>query len=191
MNRLAIGMAATMLLTGCAARPAQDAQGTFFGRLQALCGKAFAGRVTTDDPADAGFADKPLVMQVRDCSGDTIRIPFHVGDDRSRTWVISRTPGGLRLKHDHRHADGSEDSVTQYGGDTAGPGTATFQSFPVDATSIALFTATGRTASTTNVWEVEASDTIFAYGLRRADRHFRVAFDLTRPVAAPPPPWGQ
>lgn len=191
MQKLAIGVAAAMLLGGCATRPASDAQAAFFDRMEALCGKAFAGRVTTTDPADSGFVGKPLVMHVRDCSGDTIRIPFHVGDDRSRTWVISRTAGGLRLKHDHRHADGSEDAVTQYGGDTAGPGTATLQAFPVDAESIALFTATGRSVSNTNVWEVEVTDTMFAYGLRRADRHFRVAFDLTRPVAAPPPPWGQ
>jgi hypothetical protein len=30
----------------------------------------------------------------------------------------------------------------------------------------------------------------FAYELRRPQRFFRVDFDLTRPVAAPPPPWG-
>jgi hypothetical protein len=31
---------------------------------------------------------------------------------------------------------------------------------------------------------------MFAYELRRPNRHFRVEFDLTRPVPAPPPPWG-
>jgi hypothetical protein len=30
----------------------------------------------------------------------------------------------------------------------------------------------------------------FAYELRRPNRHFRVEFDLSRPVPAPPPPWG-
>ena len=49
-----------------------------------------------------------LVMHVRDCSADEVRIPFWVGEDHSRTWVVTRTETGLRLKHDHRHEDGSE-----------------------------------------------------------------------------------
>jgi hypothetical protein len=40
-----------------------------------------------------------------------------VGSDRSRTWVFTKTAASVRLKQDHRHKDGSEDRVTQYGGD--------------------------------------------------------------------------
>jgi hypothetical protein len=54
-------------------------------------------------------------------------------EDRSRTWVITRTATGLRLKHDYRHTDGTPDALTMYGGDTVGPGTAQRQSFPADA----------------------------------------------------------
>lgn len=173
-----------------AAPPVEAPQDAFLARLGALCGKAFAGRVVSTDAADRAMAEQPLVMHVRHCAPGEVRIPFHVGEDRSRTWVISRTPGGLRLKHDHRHADGSSDPVTMYGGDTAAPGTAGRQEFPVDAESIALFRARGLDRSVTNVWAVEVSATRFAYELRREGRHFRVEFDLTRPVAAPPPPWG-
>src|SRR3546814_1150169 len=69
--------------------------------------------------------------------------------------VLTRTDGGLRLKHDHRHADGSEDAITMYGGDTSGPGTATRQEFPVDADSVAMFTAADMTASNNNTWAME------------------------------------
>ena len=133
---------------------------------------------------------QPLVMHVRACTADEIRIPFHVGDDRSRTWVITRTAAGLRLKHDHRHADGSEDVLTQYGGDS-GAGTGSRYPFPADAFSQSLFRAKGNPASVTNVWamEVEPGRT-FAYELRRQNRFFRVEFDLSRPVATPAPPWG-
>lgn len=166
----------------------------FMARLQALCGKAYEGRVVTSDPADASFAGKRLVMHVRECRNDEVRIPFHVGDDRSRTWIITRTATGLRLKHDHRHADGSPDELTMYGGETVSPGTAGRQEFPVDAESIALFTRTNRTVSNTNIWAMEASGTHFAYELRRppipGGRFFRVEFDLGRPVPASPPPWG-
>jgi hypothetical protein len=141
--------------------------------------------------ADASFAGKRLIMHVRECSSDTIRVPFHVGEDRSRTWVITRTGTGLRLKHDHRHEDGSEDELTQYGGDTITAGKATRQEFPADAFSRELFTRTGRAVSVPNVWAVEVQPRgAFAYELRRPGRFFRVDFDLTKPVAPPPPPWG-
>ena len=162
--------------------------------MSALCGKAFAGHIVADRPAPTGadpFAGKPLVMHVRECSGDTIRIPFHVGDDRSRTWVLTRTADGLRLKHDHRHEDGSADAVTMYGGDTVDAGTPLRQQFPVDAESRAMFTREGRSVSNTNVWAMEVvPQRSFVYELAREGRLFRVEFDLTRPVEAPPAPWG-
>jgi hypothetical protein len=182
---------APMAAAPTAPTPAASA---FMARLQALCGKAFEGRVVTADPADSSFAGKQLVMHVRECSPGEVRIPFHVGDDRSRTWVVTRTVPGLRLKHDHRDADGSPDELTMYGGDTATPGTAGRQEFPVDAESIALFTRTGRSVSNTNVWAMDVEAGKFAYELRRppipGGRYFRIEFDLSRPVAAPPPPWG-
>ena len=72
------------------------------------------------------------------------------------------------------------------------------QSFPVDAESIALFGREGLDVSTTNVWQVEvdpagAAEPVFAYRLMRVApnaRDFRVEFDLSQPIAAPPAPWG-
>jgi hypothetical protein len=76
------------------------------------------------------------------------------------------------------------DVLHMYGGDTASVGPAERQEFPVDAFSIALFNANAAAVSTTNVWAMEVHpDRMFAYELRRANRHFRVEFDLTRPVA--------
>jgi hypothetical protein len=183
------------LLAGCAHGGAgAPAQERFMERLRAHCGRAYEGRLVSSDAADAAMAGQRMVMHVAACGPDGVRIPFHVGDDRSRTWVITRTPAGLRLKHDHRHRDGSPDELTNYGGDTGGPGTATRQLFPADAESIALFRRTGREVSAANVWAVEVTDTRFAYELRRPPgpgaRFFRVEFDLTRPVPPPPLPWG-
>jgi hypothetical protein len=85
--------------------------------------------------------------------------------------------------------------VTLYGGDTINQGSAKAQNFPVDAESIAMFQANGLTASITNVWRMEvdpagSQGAQFAYQLSRTNRLFRVEFDLTRPVAPPPAPWG-
>jgi len=105
--------------------------------------------------------------------------------------VITRTAEGLRLKHDHRHADGSEDELTQYGGDTIGPGSDRRQEFPVDAFSRELFERTQRSVSTTNVWAMEIEPgRRFVYELARPGRSFRAEFDLTRPIPPPPAPWG-
>jgi len=189
VTRLPIAALAAALLAAvpAAAAPADD----FLAALRPLCGKAFAGRIVTEEAADSQFAGKPLVMHVRECGPDGVRIPFHVGDDRSRTWVLTRTAAGLRLKHDHRHQDGSEDRMTQYGGDTAAPGTAARQEFPADAHSREIFLRDGLKAAVDNVWAVEVHPgRIAAYELRRPNRHFRVEFDLTRPVEPPPPPWG-
>jgi hypothetical protein len=184
---------APLALAGCAHMPTQSSpQDRFFAQLGALCGKAFEGRIASPAvSADASFAGKALVMHVRDCSSDTIRIPFHVGEDRSRTWVITRTAAGLRLKHDHRHQDGTPDAQTQYGGDTAGQGTPERQEFLADTYSKDLFVRGNIPQSATNVWAMEVrAGAIFAYELRRPSRFFRVEFDLTRPIAPPPPPWG-
>lgn len=188
-----------LALAACATPTPPTPADSFFANLRSLCGQAFAGQLVTDEAADADMAGKPMVMHVRGCTDAEIRVPFHVGTadggwDRSRTWVITRTANGLRLKHDHRHEDGSHDAVTMYGGDTAAPGSATVQDFPVDAESIAMFRREGLERSVTNVWTVEVlPGQRFAYQLRRTGtnaRHFRVEFDLTRTVAVPPAPWG-
>lgn len=167
----------------------------FLASLRAECGRAFAGRIVADQPpppAGDPFSGQRLVMHVRGCAEKELRIPFHVGDDRSRTWVVTRTAGGLRLKHDHRHQDGSPDAVTMYGGDTAAAGSAQRQEFPVDAESIASFERNGLTASVVNVWALEIEPgKRFVYELARpTGRLFRVEFDLTAPVEPPPAPWG-
>lgn len=187
--------AAAMLLAGCATTgttmaDSDNPQDQFMARLNALCGNAYEGRVVTTDPADKDFASSRLVMHVRECSPREVKVPFHVGENRSRTWIFTRTASGIRLKHDHRLENGSDDPVTMYGGDTAEPGTATAQAFPVDAESIALFKANDLGVSVTNVWHVEVTDDVYAYVLRRPNRHLRVEFDLNRPVTPPPAPWG-
>ena len=183
---LAAGCQSTSELQPVAPATPRDA---FWAGLQSLCGQAFTGRVTEDSVPDSPFRGKALTMHVRSCTPTEIRVPFHVGEDRSRTWVITRTGGGLRLKHDHRHEDGTPDPVTQYGGDTREAGSATRQEFHADA-----HTATLIPAARTNVWtvEVDPSSSLFAYALRRegTDRRFRAEFDLARPVAPPPAPWG-
>ncbi len=186
-------------------------QQAFWTNLSSHCGQAYEGAMVSTDAADRDMVGAAMVMHVRECSDRRIAIPFHIRQadgswDRSRTWVVTRIGAdgqeGLRLKHDHRHADGSEDAVTQYGGDTPDTGSTNTQSFAVDADSIALFRANGLDASVTNVWRfvvdgADAPGATITYQLERtiaggapAPRDFRVVFDATKPVPAPPAPWG-
>ncbi len=164
-----------------------DAQEEFWDRLERLCGYAFEGTLLEAPEGDDTFEDQELIVHFRQCFDDEIRAPFHVGENRSRTWLITRTETGLRLKHDHRYEDGSEEEVTQYGGDTAETGEPGLQEFPADE-----FTAELIPEASTNVWTIEVTDDEYVYALRRegTDRRFRIAFDLSGAVDPPPAPWG-
>ena len=200
-----LALASAVALSGCATVPvpASSAQDAFWQALSSHCGKAYAGGLVSTQEADADMRGKAMAMHVRTCSADRIEVPFHVQQadgtwDRSRTWVLTRSADGLRLKHDHRHEDGSHDAVTMYGGDTASEGTARAQDFPVDAESIALFEREGLNVSVTTAGRLEddppgPTQANFADTLPPpppSDRRFRVEFDFARPIAPPPAPWG-
>lgn len=194
---LAAGLAACAPLDPVPDRREDARADAFLSRIARYCGQAFEGRIVANEPRPAkpdAFEGKTLTMHVRGCDDPAreLRIPFHVGDDRSRTWVLTRTKDGLRLEHDHRHADGRPDAVTMYGGETLDAGTAERQAFPADARSAAMFRNAGLDASVQNVWAIEVEPSRrFVYELGRPDgRRFRVEFDLARPVAPPPAPWG-
>ena len=167
--------------------PPQD---EFFRAISELCGKAFPGTVTIDNDSSDSFSNKKLIMHVRRCDETQLQIPFHVGEDASRTWVITKTGSGLSLKHDHRHRDGTEDVLTQYGGHTVDAGWAQVQSFPADQYSKELFVANAIPQSVGNTWQMYIYPERFTYRLIRQGREFRVDFDLTSPVDVPPAPWG-
>lgn len=182
MNKFAILLALGLNACVSTSEPVAP-QVLFFQRLSAMCGKSFAGKMVAGNESDAGFATADLQAHARECNDREIRIAFDVGEDRSRTWIITRTEGGLRLKHRHMLKDGSEDPVSQYGGDTATAGTAARQEFPVDEFSKSIFTKEGRSVSNTNVWafEVDPRQTL-VYELARPGRLFRVSFDLAKPL---------
>lgn len=166
------------------------AQNDFFSALASLCGKSFAGKVVEDNQPSAAFSGE-MVMHVRDCSATEIQIPFVVGENRSRTWIITKTENGLRLKHQHKHDDGSDDLSTMYGGDTVEAGWAQAQSFPADSYSKELFIKTKMPQSTGNTWHIYVyPQERFTYRLTREGREFRVDFDLTKEVAQPGAAWG-
>lgn len=175
-------------LAACMTSP--EAQ--FWDRLTLLCGQAFEGEIVSDDAADDDWRAERVVMHVRDCSALEIRIPLSVGDDRSRTWVLTRDNEELELHHVHLHDDASEDTVSGYGGMASNSGSGSRQNFPADAATKALFDREAIPVSKDNVWaiEVRASHKLFAYELARPGRFFRVEFETSKPVALPPPHWG-
>ena len=181
--------------TAALARPAPlvsiPSHDSFFNSIAAHCGKAFEGKVTVDNATGPSlFAGKKLVMHVRKCNERELQVPFHVGDDASRTWIITKTGSGLSLKHDHRHKDGSDDVSTMYGGHTVDAGFANMRSFPADQYSKELFVSQGIPQSVGNTWQMYIYPEQFTYRLIRQGREFRVDFDLTKPITPPAAPWG-
>lgn len=191
-------LVASMLVAAssvAAARPAPlvsiPSHDGFFDNIAAHCGKAYEGKVSVDNAAGpSSFAGKKLVMHVRRCNERELQVPFHVEDDASRTWIITKTGSGLSLKHDHRHKDGSDDKSTMYGGHTLDAGFANAQSFPADQYSKELFVSQGIPQSMGNTWQMYIYPKQFTYRLVREGREFRVDFDLTKPITPPSAPWG-
>ncbi|QED37675.1 hypothetical protein FK178_08035 [Antarcticibacterium arcticum] len=159
----------------------------FWDNLRAHCGKAYEGKLAPHVTNDA-FSGKTLTMFVRTCDDGTITIPFYVGEDKSRTWVLTLEGERIKLKHDHRHEDGSEDKITQYGGTSTNSGSANLQFFPADVETAELI---GYAA--TNVWWITLDENTFTYNLKRIGTEnpaFNVIFDLNTPVEAPGAQWG-
>ena len=60
----------------------------FLASFSDYCGKAYAGKLVSNDAVDASFAEADIVMHIRDCSGQEVRIPLHVGENRSRAMSV-------------------------------------------------------------------------------------------------------
>lgn len=149
---------------------------TLFESLQALDGRSYSGRMTfPDDPAHE--MNQPMTIIVRVKSEDEIRVPFQVGDDSSRTWVLTRTSAGVQLKHDHRHPDGTPDELTNYGGLAIEQGLGSLLVFPADQeTKNMLPEAAG------NVWTLRLSPDgrqLWYYLERDRKPRFEAVFNLT------------
>lgn len=158
----------------------------FWNTLQSHCGNAYKGYLELPLD-DKDFGGKALVMHVKKCTPKEIKIPFFVGDDKSRTWILSYANNRMSLKHDHRHKDGKEDAINFYGGITTNSGKADIQIFSADEHTQKLIPA-----AATNVWWITIDSHTLTYNLRRlgTDRVFRVVMDVTQPIAAPDDPWG-
>ncbi len=125
-------------------------QTEFFRNMKQLCGQSFEGATQFPQDQDHPMVGKRLVIRIESCNDNEIRIPFLVGEDRSRTWILKLDEKGLLVKHDHRHADGTPDAVTMDGGWATEKGTAHRQRFPADAETRKLIPD-----AATNEWVIE------------------------------------
>lgn len=180
-----MGLSSLVLLLMLLPCPAQASdkvtpdQKEFFTALQSLCGATFEGATEFPDDPKHPLGGKKLVLNVQTCSDSELRIPLHAGEDKSRTWVITLTPDGLLLKHDHRHEDGTPDAVTMYGGLALPGGSATRQRFAADAETAKLIPD-----AATNIWtiEIDPDGKRLIYALERHNApRYRAAFSLTSP----------
>ena len=140
-GRFAVPVACAMLVAlvaGCDATPGNEAgdnngptpeQRAFFDNIKAKCGQAFGGRTVLAPEGDEVFEPARLYFIVEECTDDELRIPFVVGDDASRTWILRLGDDGLSFIHEHLRDDGSEYEGSGFGGHATTDGSATFQSF--------------------------------------------------------------
>lgn len=179
---------ATILLSGVLSAQEKTESQKFWDNLQQYCGKSYEGTLEKGGREGDGFTGNRLVMQVLSCKENEIKIPFYVGDNKSRTWVLTKDENQLiKLKHDHRHEDGTEEKITQYGGQNPNHGFEKIQMFPADEE-----TAQVVPYASTNIWWLTLDSEKFTYNLRNvgSSRVFSVSFDLENPIQFNEKPWG-
>ena len=172
MNKNIIILCAILILSSCK----HKVEISFFDKLSNHCGKSYSGKTVYPENPGENFANKQLLMHVKDCSKTEIRIPFKVGEDTSRTWVFTKTDKGLLLKHDHRHADGTADDVSMYGGYADANSTASKQNFRADD-----YTASLIPEASSNVWILsfdEEKQTFIYYLERHSKARYKAIFEL-------------
>ncbi len=159
---------------------AQKAEKEFLQTLNLYCGQSFAGKAIFPEEEKNPFKGQALKITFATCTDKEVRIPFQVGEDKSRTWVLTLDETGLLLKHDHRHADGTPDKVTMYGGYANAGGNSWAHSFPADKHTAELIPA-----AATNEWSIILSKDkkTLSYILKRDSQlRFHADFDLSKPL---------
>lgn len=179
MNRLALLSLLLLISSLVSAQSPSDNQSAFLANLKTLCGNTYSGVVVHPETPPRGFTD-PLLAHFTVCDDHVVHIPFHVGENTSRTWMLTISEDGLLFKHDHRHPDGTPENMTEYGGWANDEGTPLMQRFPADEYTISL-----RESLKSHIWVIELSDDLstYSYSLYLYENlYFRADFDLTNPV---------
>ncbi|CAN5851367.1 hypothetical protein BH24BAC1_BH24BAC1_13430 [soil metagenome] len=176
-------IAILILSVGCRRGPSgtADPQEIYMSQFKAFCGNSYRGETVFPKGGKDPFAGKQLTLHFRECGRRENRLQFQVGDDLSRTWVLTNTRQGLQLKHDHRKPDGTPDEVTMYGGTAQEGGTGRSQSFPADEHTAKLIPA-----GKNNIWTIEfsANKEILSYTLKRdGNLRYQANFNLMQPLA--------
>jgi hypothetical protein len=180
-----IALSGMVFVTSCLTLPPSER--VFMLEMRALCGGTYEGRVISDQAVDADWIGEALILGPVSCRRGVMRLPLAVGEDGSRTWVLTETPEGLLFKHEHVEPDGSPSPVTQYGGLAVQDRAIFSRSFPADEETKAIFTENGIARSNTNVWTLtfDRERETLTYSLARPAtetdpaRDFRAEFDLT------------
>ncbi len=158
-----------------------DIHRAFFDNLRKLCGQSFVGKpiYPLDDP-EHPFYDQPIMVSFSVCERDRVHMPLQVGENLSRTWMLTLTEEGLLLKHDHRHEDGTPEELTMYGGYATEEGTEWSQFFPADDETAEMLPE-----ASTNVWNmvINEEEGTFEYILHRhGNLRFHAVIDISEPA---------
>lgn len=158
----------------------------FMNAFKPHVGNYYEGTILAGGKEGDGFTGQRLLMHVMSYTDSEVKVPFFVGENKSRTWIFSWSNNLVTLKHDHRKSNGSPDEITFYGGTATNEGKHNMQMFPADAETEQLIDYAAY-----NVWWVTIDETKFSYNLRRigSERVFSVEFDLTKPVRSDFKPW--
>lgn len=179
MLKISLCLLTAAILISCAGQT--DHRDNFFANYSDFCDYAYPGQTNFVDLGSGElFEDAELTVIFRECDDEVVRMPFHVDEDTSRTWIVKQTAQGLHLSHDHRYEDGTQHDHNFYGGYADAEGTALLQYFPADHRTIE-----DRPARSINRWakEFDLAEQKYYYRLYlNNELRLEAEFDLTSPI---------
>lgn len=158
---------------------APTTQQEFLDHFTYLHAQKFYGKQVFISEGRESWADLELEIYVKECFDSVVHIPFRVGDNSSRTWMLLlENDGRLRLRHIHLHEDGTPEDINLYGGYSAKGGSMLTQVFPADE-----YTCKMLERACNNEWTLQFSEDLntLSYILKKSGEIvIQIDFDLTQ-----------
>ncbi len=158
--------------------------GAFWKTLQPACGKLLPGDMLSRRSADRDWRRAGVSLDVVECSREGVRMVLAVGDDRSRSWILTPQDGGILFRIDR--AEGTGPGVTGYGGLSTEGADAMRQIFPTDDVTKEIFTERNLVLALDNVWSLtlDPESGHLTYEVERTSGGRKMRFDLNAGGAA-------
>ena len=178
-RNVVVSASAMLAFAACGSPTPSFPQGAFWDALEPACGTVLPGEMLSNASSDRDWRRRGVSLDVTECSSEGMRMVVQVGNDRSRTWILTQAADGIDFRIER--AEGTGPGVSGYGGVSSEGADAMRQVFPADEVTKEMFSERGLALALENVWSLtidpEAGDLV--YEVERISGGRKIRFDLS------------